>query len=99
MIWCWKSCVVCLSEQLCICTIFFGPLTILPIGLSRHGMDEAYLLCAFLSFNDGFQVLFWVPFAAIAWRKMLDYPSTPAHQFGFAEYDEARLIFGKDNMT
>lgn len=51
-----------------------------PADWVRRGMawNEAYLLRAFLSFNDSFEVLFWVPFAAEAWpslvkEKMPDY--------------------------
>jgi hypothetical protein len=29
--------------------------------------NEAYLLRAFLAFNDSFQIVFWVPFAALRW--------------------------------
>jgi predicted O-methyltransferase YrrM len=51
-----------------------------PSDWIKGGMswNEAYLLRAFLSFNDSFEVLFWVPFAAMAWpalikEKMPDY--------------------------
>jgi predicted O-methyltransferase YrrM len=51
-----------------------------PADWVRGGMawNEAYLLRAFLSFNDSFEMLFWVPFAAMAWpslikEKMPDY--------------------------
>jgi predicted O-methyltransferase YrrM len=51
-----------------------------PSDWFKAGMawNEAYLLRAFLSFNDSFEVLFWVPFAAMAWpalikEKMPDY--------------------------
>jgi predicted O-methyltransferase YrrM len=51
-----------------------------PSDWIKRGMawNEAYLLRAFLSFNESFEVLFWVPFAALAWpvlikEKMPDY--------------------------
>jgi predicted O-methyltransferase YrrM len=44
-----------------------------PSEWIKAGMawNEAYLLRAFLSFNDSFEVLFWVPFAAMAWPALI----------------------------
>jgi predicted O-methyltransferase YrrM len=33
--------------------------------------NEAYLLRAFLSFNSEFEILFWVPYAAHRWKKLI----------------------------
>jgi predicted O-methyltransferase YrrM len=44
-----------------------------PSDWIKAGMawNEAYLLRAFLSFNYSFEVLFWVPFAAMAWPLLI----------------------------
>jgi hypothetical protein len=33
--------------------------------------NEAYLLRAFLTFNESFEIAFWVPFAALRWRDII----------------------------
>src|SRR6266540_4540947 len=33
--------------------------------------NEAYLMRAFLTFNDSFEIVFWVPFAALRWRDLI----------------------------
>jgi hypothetical protein len=33
--------------------------------------NEAYLLRAFLAFNDAFEITFWVPFAALRWSNII----------------------------
>jgi hypothetical protein len=33
--------------------------------------NEAYLLRAFLAFNNSFEIAFWVPFAALRWRDLI----------------------------
>ena len=33
--------------------------------------NEAYLLRAFLAFNESFEIAFWVPFAALRWRDII----------------------------
>ena len=33
--------------------------------------NEAYLLRAFLTFNESFEIAFWVPFAALLWRDII----------------------------
>lgn len=42
-----------------------------PEDYIRQGIawNEAYLLRAFLSFNRGFEVLFWTPYAALKWEE------------------------------
>jgi predicted O-methyltransferase YrrM len=44
-----------------------------PADWIKGGMawNEAYLLRAFLNFNDSFEVVFWVPFAAMAWPSLI----------------------------
>jgi predicted O-methyltransferase YrrM len=44
-----------------------------PPDWIKGGMawNEAYLLRAFLSFSDSFEVVFWVPFAAMAWPSLI----------------------------
>lgn len=36
-----------------------------------HAWNEAYLLRAFLSFNESFEIVFWTPFAAYLWPEII----------------------------
>ena len=40
--------------------------------------NEAYLVRAFLAFNNSFEIVFWVPFAALRWRDLIK-ESMPAY--------------------
>jgi len=36
-----------------------------------HAWNEAYVLRAFLSFNESFEIVFWTPFAAMLWPEII----------------------------
>ena len=58
--------------SLCTYMTSSGPLNIQQNG-SKHGCawNESYLVRAFLTFNESFQIVFWVPFAARAWPEII----------------------------